>query len=141
MVIDEIRIRQHGLLIRKKSPNLFWDGGFELDQGDVTWWVTKPKVMETRTERPHQGQRFLHVETDRTYLVFPSIPVQAKQLYRFRVWVRGSGTVWPGLHKLAPSDWDTMSVHTAQRRRLGFSDESRGQADQRLAVGGDRHAL
>jgi len=114
-LIDEIRIQQQEPMIKTKSPNLLWDGGFELDQGDMTYWVTKPKVMAARPERPREGQRCLHVEADRTYLVFPSIPVQAGRLYRFRVWVRGSGVVWPGLHKLAPSDWDSMRVDTAQR--------------------------
>lgn len=118
-VIDEVRIEQQGPVTRKKGRNLFWDGGFERDQGDMTYWVTKPKLMAARTQRPREGRRCLHVEANRTYLVFPSVPVEAGHLYRFRVWVRGSGVVWPGMHKLAPSDWDSMRVDTA--RRVGWA--------------------
>ncbi len=115
VVLDEIRVQEQGPLIKESTPNLFWDGGFELARGDLTHWVTPPKVMEPRAERPRTGNRCLRVESERTYLVFPSVPVQPGRLYRFRAWVRGEGTVWPGLHKLAPSDWDGMRIDTAQR--------------------------
>jgi hypothetical protein len=124
-LVDEIRIRQQGPLVREKGPNLLWDGGFELAQGDMTHWVTKPKVMAVSTDRPREGRRCLHVEAERTYLVFPSIPVEAGHLYRFRLWVRGSGVLWPGLHKLAPTDWEAMRIDTAQR--VGWASATVGE--------------
>jgi hypothetical protein len=119
-MIDDVSVQPQSPLVREKGQNLLWDGGFELDRGDMTYWVTKPKIMDISTQGPRGGHRCLHIESDRTYLVFPSIPVQAGRLYRFRVWVRGSGVVWPGLHKLAPSDWDSMRIDTAQR--VGWAD-------------------
>ena len=51
-----------------------------------------------------------------TYIVFPSVPVQPRHVYRLCFWVRGpSGEAYPGMHKLAPVDWDGMRIDTAAR--------------------------
>lgn len=114
-VVDDLRISQEGPLIKEQGINLYWDGGFELDRCDISYWVQEPKKMEVLTDRPHSGLRYLHVESERTYVVFPYVPVQPLRLYRFRCWVRGTGVVYPGLHKLAPSDWLSMRADTAVR--------------------------
>jgi hypothetical protein len=130
-VVDEIRISQEAPLVKEAGINLYWDGGFELDKNDMSYWVQEPKKMEVATDRPHSGLRCLHVESDRTYVVFPYVPVQPLRLYRFRCWVRGTGTIYPGLHKLAPSDWLSMRADTAVR--VGWASplvqEIRLQAD------------
>ncbi len=119
-VLDEIRVSQEAPLVKEAGINLYWDGGFELDKGDVTYWVNEPKKMEIGADRPHGGKRYLHVESGKsTYVVFPSVPVQPLRLYRFRVWVRGTGALYPGLHRLAPTDWLTMRIDTAAR--VGWS--------------------
>lgn len=115
-VLDEIRVSQEKPLVKEAGANLYWDGGFEVDKSDMSFWTREPKKVELSTDRPHGGRQCLHVESDPTILVWTGEPVQPGRLYRFRCWVRGGpGEAAVGMHKLAPSDWQSMRADTAVR--------------------------
>jgi hypothetical protein len=123
-VVDEIRITPHAPLIKEAGVNLYWDGGFELDTNDMTFWGGPPQKMEVSTDRPHGGSRCLQVEADRwTAVVFPSVPVQPRRLYRFSCWVRGTGAVHPGLHKLGTQDYANVTTSVMPRLAWAGSQE------------------
>ncbi len=116
VLVDEISIQQQAPLIPESGPNLYWDGSFDHTTWGWVHWVQKPEVMELSDNNPHSGQHCLHIESEkRTYIVFPSVPVKPYRLYRLTYRVRGQGTIWPGLHKLAPKDWHSMRIDTAER--------------------------
>ena len=119
-VVDEIRLTQESPLVKATGPNLYWDGGFEQSTNDMSNWGEAPKKMEASTDRPRSGLRCLHVESDKwTYVVFPSVPVQPLRLYHFRCWVRGTGAVYPGLHKIGTQDY--ASIMTNIMPRVGYA--------------------
>jgi hypothetical protein len=115
-VVDDIRILRETALIKETGLNLFWDGGFELTNGDMSHWVYQPQKFETSTNRPRNGKRCFHVESDKwTYVVFPYVPVQPHRLYRFRCYVRGKGAVYPGMHKIGTQDYASIATNIMPR--------------------------
>ncbi|HEY3418453.1 MAG TPA: hypothetical protein VGM23_16375 [Armatimonadota bacterium] len=119
--VDNLLLQERGPLLRETGGNLYWDGAFERDHssGDFTFWGKQPEKTEFRHEHPREGRWYFHVQGDGTYVVFPTLPVQPRRMYRWRCWVRGKGTIYPGLHKLAPIDWNSMRLDTAAR--VGWS--------------------
>ncbi|MHB9023928.1 MAG: hypothetical protein ACYC7E_07080 [Armatimonadota bacterium] len=116
--IDQCLLVEREPLLREAGANLYWDGTFERNHGDTTefsFWGKQPDKVEFRHDTPHEGRWYLHVEGKGTYVVFPSLPVQPRRMYRWQCWVRGKGTIFPGMHKLAPTDWSTMRIDTAVR--------------------------
>jgi len=99
--------------------NLYWDGSFEQEPNAPpcgwSFWVVQPQEVGYATRKPRHGRRCYRVRGTRTIVVFGSVPVRPRRLYRLRYWVRGKGVVYPGLHKLAAGDRGTMHIHRAVR--------------------------
>jgi len=139
VTVDDVTLEECAPLVGEKGVNLYWDGSFEQSLYDWSFWVHRPEKMVLSSSAPHGGRQCLHIETqENTYIVFPSVPVRPRRLYRLQYWVRGKGVIHPGLHKLAPKDWQSMRIDTARRvgraHPIAGSVELREDAWQRVEI-------
>jgi hypothetical protein len=127
-LFDEITVNGQSQIKPENGHNLYWDPSFEVNPNPASefgFWATKPETAEASKESPKSGQSCLRiVAKENTYVVFPTSNVRSDHLYLFRCWVRGQGTIHPGLHKLAPSDWGSMRLDTSVR--IGWSGPAVG---------------
>ena len=118
-IIEEISVAAAGTIQREDGINLYWDGSFEKREGTVPgefgFWVKDPEKTEMSQDNPHSGRWCFKITGSGTYPVLPTVPVQPERFYVIRFWARGTGTIYPGMHKLAPSDWGAMRLDTATR--------------------------
>lgn len=117
--VDDMVVSEHAPVVREPGANMYWDGSFEiggtLPPSGWSFWGRRPDKVSFTTDRAHEGRRSLRVAGDRTYVVFPSVPVRARRLYRLTYWVRGQGEIYPAMHKLGARDRDAMRLDRAVR--------------------------
>jgi len=119
VTVDDIVVREHRPIVKESGPNLYWDGSFELGAAAPpagwSFWVKQPDKTELVGENPRTGKRCFRITGDGPYPVLPSVPMKPYRFYRLTFWVRGKGVIHPGMHKLAPKDWDSMRIDTSIR--------------------------
>lgn len=127
--VRSVGVVEHARGVGRAGINLYWDGSFEREPSAPpcgwSFWVTQPEEVGYATRSPRHGRRCYRVRSKRTYVVFASVPVRPGRLYRLRYWVRGTGAIYPGLHKLSPADRGAMRLDTAVR--VGWASPAVGE--------------
>ena len=103
VVLDDIRVTPVGRLKAEASGNLMFNGSFETPEAfpPPLWeFWGQPGVYAPCRDNPKEGNLCLEV-TKAGIVVPPVMAVKPYCLYHLTYWVRGKGTIYPGLHKLS----------------------------------------